>query len=214
MNITFTFPHLQHCEQLHHNLNWGNATHLQLSSNIYCERNVPGIVAESTCQRFFNHERKSMIKMEGFMSYPMPEGSSRPGACHTHFHRTLPRLPKMRSDTKRNLNSIASTRCHWKRFPLPLLTHHWQKVDGCFKIRSSKMWPKENWISIFAFTHHWQRKDGCFSWFDWSNSQNILLTIDKEWMVAAVIRTDRVREAMSESLHWFDWGQKKIDLIG
>ena len=68
--------------------------------------------------------------------------------------------------------------------------------------------PKEIWISI-ASTRCDQKKVG-FSLLP-------LLTIDKERMVAAVIRTDRISEAMSESLHWFDWGQNGeffLDYVG
>ena len=36
------------------------------------------------------------------------------------------------------------------------------------------------------------------------------LTVDKEGVVAAGIWTDRVREAVGESLHWLDWGQKGV----
>ena len=82
------------------------------------------------------------------MSYPVPEGSSRPSVRHTLPHRTLPRL---RSDQIFYRIWDAT-----KKFPL------------------------------------------------------LPLTVDKEGMVAAVIWTHRVREAMSESLHRFDWGKNRL----
>ena len=84
------------------------------------------------------------------MSYPMPEGSSRPSVRHTLPHRTLPRL----------------------------------RLDLIFY---------RVWDATKKFP---------------------LLTVDKEGMVAAVIWTHRVREAMSESLHRFDWGQNVVFFQG
>ena len=84
------------------------------------------------------------------MSYPVPEGSSRPSVRHTLPHRTLPRL----------------------------------RLDLIFY---------RVWDATKKFP---------------------LLTVDKEGMVAAVIWTHRVREAMSESLHRFDWGQNVVFFQG
>ena len=34
-------------------------------------------------------------------------------------------------------------------------------------------------------------------------------TVDEEGMIAAIVRTHRIREAMSERFHWFGWKEKE-----